>query len=399
LTYTGTGWRSWNCYHGDVNEALIRATVDAVTSRKRQVDGRPTSLLDCGYDHVGVDDGWQECNAGLGGNTFHGPDGRPILNTTKFPDLKGMVAYGHKAGVRMGWYDTNCMCCDEYHINQNETYAQLAYKADIQMLRNADFDSVKQDNCGDDSGKGFVARTHYINVSGRALLIEDSDQGHGLGSPRGLPSDPDGWCGANFFRAEGDIGPDFDGIVNRPMDLVQYQHPTKPISRPGCWAYLDMMEVGNLPGPNAYNESRTHFGLWCINSSPLVIGMDVTDSAKLDAVWDILTNKEAIAVNQAWHGHPGRFVWRGSVGNTHYSLFAKALGNGAQAALLYNADSSSNLDLELPLKLLDLNPLTTYKVRDVWGKQDLGEIQGNWTIEQLNPHDSRFVIFSPKMAL
>jgi hypothetical protein len=40
-----------------------------------------------------------------------------------------------------------------------------------------------------------------------------------------------------------------------------------------------MMEVGNLAGPNAFNESRTHFGLWCINSSPLVIGMDITNDA------------------------------------------------------------------------------------------------------------------------
>ena len=50
------------------------------------------------------------------------------------------------------------------------------------------------------------------------------------------------------------------------------------------------MEVGNLKGPNVYNESRTHFGLWCINSSPLVIGMDITDDSQLMPYWDILTN-------------------------------------------------------------------------------------------------------------
>ena len=32
--------------------------------------------------------------------------------------------------------------------------------------------------------------------------------------------------------------------------------------RPGCWAYPDMLEVGNFVGPNSYNESRTHFGAW-----------------------------------------------------------------------------------------------------------------------------------------
>ena len=193
---------------------------------------------DVGYNHVGVDDGWQVCGTGVDGG-FHAPDGTPILNTTKFHDLKGTVAYGHSKGVLMGWYDTNCICCDEYKLQANETFAQLSYAADVKMLRDADFDSIKQDNCGDDQGKGFVARMHYINTTGRPLLVEDSDQGHGMGAPRGLPVDPDGWCGANFFRAEGDIGPDFNGIVERPLDLVQYQDLRHPISRPGCWAYLD----------------------------------------------------------------------------------------------------------------------------------------------------------------
>ena len=52
------GWRSWNCYHGDVRDADIRATVDAMVDRSRLVDGVPTSLLDVGYRTVGVDDGW-----------------------------------------------------------------------------------------------------------------------------------------------------------------------------------------------------------------------------------------------------------------------------------------------------------------------------------------------------
>ena len=141
-----------------MTDALIRKTIDAITSKARKVDGKPASLADVGYTHVGVDDGWQACGAGVGGKSFHGPDGKPILNKTKFPDLKQMVKYGHAKGVKMGWYDTNCMCCDEYVINQNKTYADLAYRADVAMLRDADFDSIKQDNCGDDQGLGFVAR-------------------------------------------------------------------------------------------------------------------------------------------------------------------------------------------------------------------------------------------------
>jgi hypothetical protein len=33
--------------------------------------------------------------------------------------------------------------------------------------------------------------------------------------------------------------------------------------------------------------------------------MDVNNATIMDSVWDVIANKEAIAVNQAWFGHPG----------------------------------------------------------------------------------------------
>ena len=59
-----------------------------------------------------------------------------------------------------------------------------------------------------------------------------------------------------------------------------------------------MLEVGNFMGPNNLTESKTHFGGWCIVSAPLILGMDVTDSANLDAVWPIISNKESINLFQ-----------------------------------------------------------------------------------------------------
>jgi alpha-galactosidase len=64
----------------------------------------------------------------------------------------------------------------------------------------------------------------------------------------------------------------------------------------------DMMEVGNLRGPLAINESRSHFGAWAIVSSPLILGLDITNQTNLDSVWPFLSSSEAIAVNQAWDG-------------------------------------------------------------------------------------------------
>ena len=94
--------RPWNCYHGTFTEADMRATVDAISDRSRG----GVSLQDLGFSDVAVDDGWQVCGAGRnisGLASYHDADGAPIVNTSKFPDVKGMVAYGHSKNLTMGW--------------------------------------------------------------------------------------------------------------------------------------------------------------------------------------------------------------------------------------------------------------------------------------------------------
>lgn len=92
--------------------------------------------------------------------------------------------------------------------------------------------------------------------------------------------------------------------------LVQYGDRPKPLSRPGCWAYPDMLEVGNFEGqePLRTDEEKTHFGLWCVASAPLVLTFDMSNIRIMDRVWPIITNLHALHVNQAWAGHPGTLV-------------------------------------------------------------------------------------------
>ena len=101
----------------------------------------------------------------------------------------------------MGWYDDNCICMDSYKLRANASWAERAYAGDVRQLLDAGFDGVKIDNCGDDDGSGFASRAAHINASGTALVIENSNQAHGRGPPRGLPVDPAGWCGFNLFRS------------------------------------------------------------------------------------------------------------------------------------------------------------------------------------------------------
>ena len=185
------------------------------------------------------------------------------------------------------------------------------------------------------------------------------------------------------------------------------------------------MEVGNLvgmSGPNhnisiGLNESRSHFGAWVTVSSPLIIGMDITNKTNLDSVWPFLSNPEAIAVNQAWDGEPGKLVWSGD--QPYYDVVVKRVNSTREyhvggnytrvrptVAVLVVSKDAGELSVELPLSLfglpVDCTWEMTYTVRDIWGRRDLGEIQvgagGNvtWAVEKVPSHDSVFLLFSHK---
>lgn len=95
------GWRSYNAFGGRPTQAIMEVTMDAMVDRSRNVSGKPTSLLDMGYRHVGLDGGWNDCFAN--NHTFHwASDGRPVWNS-QFPDPKAMVAKAHALGLSPGW--------------------------------------------------------------------------------------------------------------------------------------------------------------------------------------------------------------------------------------------------------------------------------------------------------
>jgi hypothetical protein len=243
---------------------MVEKTIDAISSRSRKVDGTPTSLADLGYQHVGVDDGWQACKTGKD-CTFHADDGAPLVNTTKFPDLSALVKYGEAKQVLVGWYQINCICCDEFSDTDNATWKKSVYTADVKQLTDAGFYGVKLDDCGDGTGEGLIERVRAINASGRAMLIENSNQGVGGPAPakprngRDNPKDADAPCPFNLFRTGGDIIPDFGTVIAKLQRTIPYlgNKSFAPISRPGCWAYPDSeFVVATLPpGPTFLSPS------------------------------------------------------------------------------------------------------------------------------------------------
>ena len=100
-----TGWRSWYAYYTKMNQDMITGVIDALAEKNRTVKGwdGKVSLCDLGYCAAGIDEGWEGCGLGVNG-TQHYLNGTPATNPKLYPDMKGLVDYGHKKGLKMGWY-------------------------------------------------------------------------------------------------------------------------------------------------------------------------------------------------------------------------------------------------------------------------------------------------------
>ena len=91
-----------------MNQEKLERQVDALVAKNASGN---QSLLDFGYDSIGLDDGWQACGTGVNGS-FHSSAGKPLVDHKKFPSMKSFVDYAHKRNVKMGWYHNNCGVSD-----------------------------------------------------------------------------------------------------------------------------------------------------------------------------------------------------------------------------------------------------------------------------------------------
>ena len=244
------------------------------------------------------------------------------------------------------------------------------------------------------------------------------------------------WCPMNFFRSSSDINTDYAKVVgvNLQSVLPYSAYPGPAITRQGCFAYPDMLEVGNFPAQlNAtqYSMDRTHFGAWCTVSAPLIIGYDVTNSNTTDRVWDILTNDEALAVSQTWAGHPGTLLDQSSETWHHtypehiqqemkeannkyrgiyldestegvdlalYQIWGKPQGSGKWAVLLMNNNGNTSADITLQFSKVPGLSTNNVALRSIWDKKDLGTFSTSYTAKGVLAYDSEFLLLTPSSS-
>ena len=297
------GWRSWNLYGDDVSQEMMKSQMDGLTKRNRIIGGKPTSLADLGYRDVGLDDAWQMCGSyGPNEYTFHDVHGKPMVNLTRFPDLKTLTDYGHDLNLTVGWYGNNCIC-------EDHCVTHSCYEEDVSALLEFGFDSYKIDGCG--KQLDLQKYSDLIADRGAKILIENCHWGYTIPS---YTEDGELDCPYNYYRSSQDIRSSYASVMNNLLTIDPLSKAN--LSVPGCWAYPDMLEMGvkNIVAPDgsvgsdvglSFYEARTHFGAWCITSSPLILSHDLNDEKLEDNIWEIIANNEAISVNQAYMGDSG----------------------------------------------------------------------------------------------
>ena len=381
----------------------------AVASRSRSVDGVPTSLADLGYTDVGLDDGWQLDNSGPGGKGFHNATGGPIVDTTRFPDLAAMTAFGHARNLTVGWYANNC------HDNDGAagTPAPLShYEGDVAALRAYGFDSTKLDSCG--AEKNVQLWSDLLP----GVVIENCKNSAWFPEP---PYKPTGavWCPFHFYRVSVDVEVNYASIMGVNLQALA-PWGARNLSFPGCWAYFDMSEVGVAPGLHprevalTFAEARAHFASLAVLSSPIVLGLDVRDDAVVDGVWPIISNTELLAVNAAYAGSSGTRVLASAEAVTWpycgeqfkdgcsapaWEVYAKPLPGGAAAVLVLNhAAGGAAANVTVPLAAVPgLAPCGAggCRARDVYAHADAGSVTGSLAVLNLPAHDSYCVVLRP----
>lgn len=186
----------------------------------------------------------------------------------------------------------------------------------------------------------------------------------------------------NLWRTTPDIRPCWYWIK------MIYEHNVKlyKYASVGHWNDPDMLEVGN--GKLSYEQNISHFSLWCMMNSPLILGNELRNMD--ERVKNIVTNKALIAINQDALGKQAKRVKRGGV-----DVLAKPLADGSTAVCFFNKTGhGSNAKFDLA-KLVDdeyvkLAKQKQYTATEQWSGESI-DTDGKMRVK-LKKHESKVYI-------
>lgn len=267
------GWSSWNTFALDINPDIICAQADAMAR---------LGLQDAGYTYINVDDGF-----------FGYRDSTGLMHPhpTRFPGgMKPVSDHIHRLGLKAGIYsDAGHNTCGSMGGDRNGIGAGLwGHVAQDARLYFNDwgFDFIKIDYCGGNM-YGLDEQAAYTAIADTIAQVAN----HPVCINVCRWAYPGAWVRriAGSWRMSGDIAdswPSVRDIIARNLFLSAY-------ASPGHFNDMDMLEIGRSL---THDEEVTHFGMWCMMCSPLLIGCDLTKIP--DQSLQLLKNRELIALDQ-----------------------------------------------------------------------------------------------------
>ena len=338
------GWSSWNHFHINIDEKMIREQADAMIS---------SGMYKAGYRFINIDDGY------FGGRNS---DGNLLTDTKKFPSgMRALTDYIHARKLKAGIYsDAGKNTCGSKYDNDPNGIGVGMYghvERDCNLFFNDwKFDFLKVDWCGGD-WMGLDEETEYTKIIHAVKAINPE-----IVFNICRWQFPGEWAIklADSWRISGDIRENFSSIlriIDLNADLHQY-------SSPGHYNDMDMLQVGR---GMTYDEDKTHFSMWCMMNSPLLAGNDLRDMTR--ETIEILTNKEIIALNQdKGFRQATRLLREGDV-----EIWVKPLGKtGKQKAIaIMNRGEKTGQTALTPEKI---GVSSTSKLRDLWLHENIGKL-------------------------
>ena len=374
------GWNSWNCFAGEVSDEKVRAAANAFIK---------SGLQNHGWTYINIDDYWQT-HRDSKDPTLQGPrrdaEGR-ILPNPRFPNMKALADYVHGLGLKIGLYSSpgpwtcgGCVGSFDHEIQDAKQYADWG------------FDYLKYDWCSYNPGLekergqstndysklqlwGGSSPTEVAQLALPYAIMENALQQqhrdivyslcqYGMG---------DVWkwgpmVGGNLWRTTGDITDTWGSMTANGFSSAGHEQ----FAGPGHWNDPDMLVVGKLgwgnlrPSRLTPNEQYTHISLWCLLSSPLLIGCDMSQLD--DFTLSLLSNDEVLAVDQDPLGkQASRVVKFGT-----FEVWSKDMEDGSKAVGLFNRGETA-MQATVPWLSLGWQGATKHRVRDLWRQKDMGD--------------------------
>ena len=350
------GWSSWNAFGHRINEEIIRSQADALVSK---------GLKDAGFVYVNIDDG-----AWCGRDS----EGHLVIHPTRFPNgLKPLIDHIHDSGLKAGTYsDAGHNTCASFWGGDRDGIGTGLYEHDEEdagfMFGELGFDFIKVDFCGGDGPQNsehleLDERERYTAISNAIKATGRTDVRYNVCRW----AYPGTWVEevATSWRMSQDIYLGWESV----KDIIHQNLYLSAYATKGRFNDMDMLEVGR---GMTDEEDKTHFGMWCMMSSPLLIGCDLREID--DKAVALLSNPELIALNQDPLALQASVVKRE---NNCYVLVKDVdeLRGTTRAVALYNPNDKA---MNMGIDFFDIDLGEEAEIRDLFERKDLGHFSGSF---------------------